>query len=48
MNLLSALRPQALTMLEEIAEAYHDKFARPFAGEFSGEAGTISACAAPL
>ena len=28
-NLLSALRPQALTMLEEIAEAYHDKFARP-------------------
>lgn len=28
-NLLSSLRPEALRMLEEIATAYHDKFARP-------------------
>ncbi|HMG74108.1 MAG TPA: DUF5715 family protein [Pyrinomonadaceae bacterium] len=28
-NLLSSLRPQALKMLEEVAQAYHDKFDRP-------------------
>ena len=28
-NLLSSLRPQALKLLEEVAKAYHDKFARP-------------------
>jgi hypothetical protein len=28
-NLLSSLRPQALKLLEEVAQAYHDKFDRP-------------------
>jgi hypothetical protein len=28
-SMLSALRPQALKILEEVAKAYHDKFARP-------------------
>src|SRR5205807_5942844 len=28
-NLLSSLRPQALKMLEEVAQSYHDKFDRP-------------------
>src|SRR6185369_8915281 len=29
MNMLSALRPQALKILEEVAAAYHSQFARP-------------------
>ena len=29
MNLLSALRPQALKVMEEVASAYHSQFARP-------------------
>ncbi|MDQ6651908.1 MAG: DUF5715 family protein [Acidobacteriota bacterium] len=28
-SMLSSLRPQALKILEEVAKAYHDKFARP-------------------
>ena len=28
-SMLSSLRPQALRILEEVAKAYHDKFARP-------------------
>jgi hypothetical protein len=28
-SMLSSLRPQALKVLEEVAKAYHDKFARP-------------------
>jgi hypothetical protein len=28
-SMLSAVRPQALKVLEEVAKAYHDKFARP-------------------
>ncbi|HEY0430755.1 MAG TPA: DUF5715 family protein [Pyrinomonadaceae bacterium] len=29
MSMLSSIRPQALRILEEVAKAYHDKFARP-------------------
>ena len=29
LTMLSSLRPQALKVLEEVAKAYHDKFARP-------------------